>query len=293
MSALIPTAVCIFQPERQQLQTLFDLLIRSARPLFVYVNGEVSAEIEEMLRGLPNADIVRSAVNRGLGYALNQLANQAFAAGHTHLFLVDQDSEPPVGLPEALREHWAELEVKLGQLAAVGPRLAPAEAGFRPIRYYWIDEARGIAAFLPTSGSLISAAAFADVGPFRADYFIDGIDVEWGLRAMRKGRACAVVESLVMPHRWGIPVVSGTANIPQIMRQPPLRVYYHIRNTIDLLRSTRPPLRISAVLGGILFAQIVLLLARRSFDPAIRRAMLASLRDGFVRRFGSASLPED
>jgi rhamnosyltransferase len=288
MSTLVPAAVVLYRPDAAPLRALLEAMGRGGRPLFIFVNGEIGPGIEAMLGALSQARIHRASSNVGLGHALNELAQSCFAEGYEHLLLLDQDSQPAPDLPEDLRHRWLRFAAPLGPLAAVGPLLTPAEPGYRPIRNYWINASEGRAAFLPTSGSLISARAFAEVGRFRADYFIGGIDVEWGLRGLRKGYACVIAKDVSMPHRWGVPVAAGEDHVPQILRQSPLRSYYHLRNTIDLLRSARPPVRVAVGLTASLSVQLGLLLGRKWRDTAMRRAVLAGLRDGFAQRLGPA-----
>ena len=180
----VPAAIVLYRPDALLLEKQLAALERNGRRLILYANGPLDAAIARRFARLPNAVMLGSPVNLGHGEGLNAVARQAIAEGFSHLLLLDQDSEPSSDLPERLREQLAAAEQQNGRLAAIGPLLVPPPGeGYRAIRYQWRDARRGEALFLPTSGTLLALDAFARIGAFRADYFIGGIDVEWGLRA--------------------------------------------------------------------------------------------------------------
>ena len=54
-----------------------------------------------------------------------------------------------------------------------------------------------------TSGTLTSLKAFANLGPFRADFFIDFVDSEYCLRARKAGYRILVSPHARIRHRVG------------------------------------------------------------------------------------------
>ncbi|MCU0732745.1 MAG: hypothetical protein MUE84_14320 [Hyphomonas sp.] len=115
----------------------------------------------------------------GLGVALNGLMRRAAEDGFDELLLFDQDSSPQPSLPEVLLRSRIHLARRYTRIAGVGPMLAaPTSSDFLPIPYAWRKDFDSAAHFVPTSGSLVSIAAWRDVGPFREDCFVGGIDVE-------------------------------------------------------------------------------------------------------------------
>ena len=135
--------------------------------------------------------------NLGIAEALNRIAEAARAAGADTLLLLDQDAEPP----ERPRRRGAggRLLAALDRLrdagipaAVVGPVPAPPRPqGARLPAPPGAPERDDLAPvqFLATSGSLIDLDAFARVGPFRADFFIDGVELEWCFRAWASATA--------------------------------------------------------------------------------------------------------
>ncbi|MBN8943048.1 MAG: glycosyltransferase [Rhizobiales bacterium] len=256
--------------------------------LFVFVNGALD-EASEARLGQSRATVIRSPINLGLGHGLNALVEAADEAKFPFILLFDQDSVPQPGLARDLVALFAGLPTGA---VALGPRMAaprgehflipaveprgPASNGSRPVN------------FLPTSGSLIEIDGWKRVGPFRADYFIDGIDIEWCFRAWSRGYGVYIAEHLTMVHRWGR---SGAWWTPQILRQPPSRTYYYIRNAVTTLRQCHIPRRWRLNFALRLAGQIVLLLGspRRHFQ-GLRLARHA-IRDGLAGNLGE--IPKD
>ncbi|HEY5796503.1 MAG TPA: rhamnosyltransferase, partial [Bosea sp. (in: a-proteobacteria)] len=161
---------------------------------------------------------------------------------------------------------------------------------YKPIRYEWRGKSRadGLAAvdFAPTSGSLVSVAAYVVIGPFRDDFFIGGIDVEWGFRAWDRGWASYVATDLAVPHRWGEAASQDELGKPQILRHTPIRNYYYARNVIAVARLRHVPLRWRIKSCAGLAAQTGLLALKG--PPGSLTPVRAGLSDGFKGRLGPA-----
>ncbi|MEH1874371.1 glycosyltransferase [Nostoc sp.] len=82
-----------------------------------------------------------------------------------------------------------------------------------------------------TSGSLISIAAAKTVKPPRAELFIDGIDLDYGLRLRQQGFHNLIVTTAIMYHNFGNPVKVKFCQREMIIHQySALRNYYITRN---------------------------------------------------------------
>ncbi|KRE04306.1 hypothetical protein ASE63_25660 [Bosea sp. Root381] len=271
------------------------LLVRQAEglrgcPLFAFANGPVDVEAIEALA--PTAlRLLSSPKNVGLARGLNAVMEAAAHEGFTHVMLLDQDSEPPTGILETLTERSLALESQGEKIAVLAPRLVPPQDGFyKPLRYEWRGKPRadGLAAvdFAPTSGSVVSVGAYEAVGPFRDDFFIAGIDVEWGFRAWDRGWGSHIATDLAVPHRWGEAVSQDELGKAQILRHSPVRNYYYARNVIATARLRHVPLRWRAKSCAGLFAQIGLLALKG--QPGSLRPVRTGLHDGFRGRLGPA-----
>lgn len=290
VSSAVPAAIVLFEPEAGLLQALLARLTQDGSPLFIFVNGPLEAAAEAALATAPDASVIRSATNRGQSAGLNAVVEAADEAGFSHLLLFDQDSTPEAGLGRALMARFRELEGAGGRLAVLGPRLTPPRGStYLPI-VYWrraprAGEPVGAVDFVPTSGSLISIAAWRAIGPFREDYFIAGIDVEWGYRAWSRGFASAVADDIMLTHRWGHEDSPQAKLQKQILRQPGWRIYYYIRNAVHGMTLSHMPWRWKARQAVRMAAQIGLLLAarRREVPASLLRQAIA---DGWAGRLG-------
>uniref|UniRef100_UPI002586550B glycosyltransferase family 2 protein n=1 Tax=Acidiphilium sp. TaxID=527 RepID=UPI002586550B len=230
----------------------------------------------------------------GLGAGLNALMSAAREEGFSTLILFDQDSVPTPDLIEKLAERWQDHSAKGHRLAAMGPRLGvPSDQGYKAIRYAWRGKplSLGVAAvdFLPTSGSLVSIPAWVAVGPFRADYFIGSIDVEWGFRAWSQGYQSICLLDVEMAHRWGTPVEKlGQGWRPQIVRQSDLRTFYYLRNSIDMLRQSYIPWRWRVESAIRMIGQIGVLLIWRKLNWQAFNIVGKALWAGAKGRLGAA-----
>jgi len=288
----IPAATVLYRPDAAQLNALLRALDREGRRLFLFVNGPLDEIIETEIAGLAHARVIRSAENVGLGAGLNAVCEAADAEGFAHVLLFDQDSAPEPGLAGALFGRFSTLEGAGARPAVLGPLLVtPPEGNYRPVRYFWRQRVAGTVDFVPTSGSLISLAAWRAIGPFRADYFVGGIDVEWGFRAWRFGYACLVAQDIRMVHRWGAEETNDQRSTPQILRQSDARTYLYLRNGVDCMRLPYIPRRWKGRFALTLAAQIGVLLSARGFAASTRSLIWRAFRDGWRDELGP--LPRD
>jgi len=84
-----------------------------------------------------------------------------------------------------------------------------------------------------TSGNMLNLELYKENGPCREDFFIDFVDIEYCLRAKKKGLRVTTLDSVVMEHHIGKPrkvLFFTTTN------HPPSRRYYITRNRIAVWR---------------------------------------------------------
>jgi rhamnosyltransferase len=291
MNADFAAATVLYRPDPTLLDGLLLAIEAEALRLWVFVNGPLDPVVEDRLARSPNLRILRSPTNVGLGHGLNAVAEAAATEGCSHLLLFDQDSTPGPGLAAALAAAFEGEAAGGAPVAAAGPRLVSPEGETHLAPWYsrrsgGSSGAKRPVDFLPTSGTLISLAAWRRIGPFRADYFVDGIDVEWCFRAWSAGYRCLLVENVTMAHRWGHGDDGGRA---QILRQSPERVFYYLRNAVHGLRLPTLPWRWRARTALRLAGQIGLLLLDRRFDGPTRRLVVSAVGDGWRGRLGPAA----
>lgn len=247
-----------------------------------------------------NVTVLRQPANVGLAAAHNVGIEWARNAGHTHVLMLDQDSVPGPGMVAELVRGWRELSAR-GGVGAVGPRFrdsreardAPfVRVGFPMSHKLGCDGSAGYvrADFLISSGALIALEVLDDVGAMDERLFIDNVDLEWSFRARALGYELYGVCAATMSHLLGderVPVLGGRA---EIVRHAPVRLYYIMRNRVELYRRPHTP-RVwvaqdlpRVVIKFLIFSVLV--------GPRRRniRYMVRGLADGMRRRLGPCSI---
>ena len=141
-------------------------------------------------------------------------------------------------------------------------------------------------AFVISSGSLVDVEAAAAIGPFRADYFIDAIDLEWCFRAGARGFSIWVADRVRMDHRLGRGVIRLPVLGILLADQPPRRLYTYLRNQLAMLRLPHVPAAHKTRMLLSLPLRLPVYLVRNGFSREARAALLNGLRDGIAGRLG-------
>jgi rhamnosyltransferase len=217
----------------------FERLIGQVGALLIVDNGSGAAAVS-MLRETAsriNMPLILNSENLGLAAALNMGAAHAIANGYRWALLFDQDTVPGDEVFEGLREAYNDFPHK-DKLAVIGSNYSEAQTGklrFSPQVTYgcsWKERRVVI-----TSGSLLSLPAYQVLGPFRDEYFVDCVDLEYCLRARSKGYQVIVTSKPLMIHDVGKPT---RHRLPwqeiDVSNHSRLRRYYMIRNNIDMAK---------------------------------------------------------
>ncbi|ACK84445.1 rhamnosyltransferase [Methylorubrum extorquens CM4] len=292
-SSELPTdtavAVVFFRPSPGQVARIVERFA-GRLPVFVYDNGGIPPEALARLREAEGLTRLGEGRNHGIAAALNALAEAATAAGFRRLFLLDQDADATVETAQALGHA---LDRAIGEdlpPALVGPAPAPKpghKAPAYPLRpgVPRRENLRPVE-FLATSGSLVDLAAFARIGPFREDFFIDAVDLEWCFRAWARGRSCWMDPGTAIPHSVG----RGTIRmrfLPVTMPDQPLfRMAVYVRNSAYSWRLPHVPGRWKLKQAAYLPLQIALYWSRHRFSPRVLACLLAALAQGLGGRLG-------
>jgi rhamnosyltransferase len=203
-------------------------------------SGEPSAT---RLRELPpdgRVEIDYNGENLGIATALNRGVRRAAARGFDWALLLDQDTLPD----EDMVEH---LLAAAAACVAGASGAEPAVIGSR----YRDTHGRGAEALrlsregplwqemesVISSGSLLSLAAYAAIGPFRDEFFIDYVDTEFCFRARAAGYLVIETRRPLMAHTIGAPSAHTMLwSTKWTTNHPPDRRYYIARNNTVMLR---------------------------------------------------------
>jgi|SRR5579863_992162 len=288
--------IVIFNPDRDSLATLVRRIASEVEAVLIYANSAVDAALEATLRagaGPGGVTILGGGGNVGLGVAYNALLAESLNRRADFLLIFDQDSLSPPGMAQQLSEIHRSLTEIGERPAAIGPRFTDGRGIPMWPRLRNRDAApSGVAATkvecVISSGSLIDVAAAREVGPFRDDFFIDAIDVEWCMRATSRGFSIWVARDVLMEHEIGIGVIEGPLGL-RLPYHPPLRTYTLIRNQASMLTMSHIPLRYKCKVVLFLPLRMAIYLFHGRFARPLRHAIWRGLVDGLLHRLGPPS----
>jgi len=296
----VVAVVVTFQPERSRLARALERLRPQVAAIVVVDNSD---DAQAPVLEAPTAEgveLIANGRNLGIGQAQNQGIARARALGATHVLLMDQDSLAPPGLVPSLLHTLAAAGAQ-PPVALVGPVCRDVKTGatlalirhdgwrVRRLR----PEPRGGAVpvdYLPASGSLIPLGALDRLGPLREDYFIDRVDVEWCLRARRRGWAVLVDCGVELQHDLGRRPVRLLGRTVYVGHD--WRAGYHVRNSIAM--ALRAPIalrwRIDQLLKTPLYLVFYTAVAEGGRLRQARR-LLRAVCDGVAGRLGPQPPP--
>ncbi len=244
--------VVSYQPDLSRLQALLQNLVLQAQAVLLVDNGShMQPQLQDLAQQC-GAHALLLPQNIGLAAGFNRGIAWAQARGASHVLLSDQDSAPSPPMLRQLLATEARLLAQGVPLAALGPAFVDVKTGrigdvIGPERWYTrrkhhaeVDKLMR-AAYLISSGQLIRTSVLQQVGNMHEEFFIDGVDIEWCLRAASLGLQCFCVCDAVMQHDLGEAV--SQVGQRQIALHSPLRHYYIVRNSVLMLRMPHIPWR--------------------------------------------------
>ena len=249
-----------------------------------WVENTPGAAIETSQRRDDKVSYLSQGLNAGLATALNMGCEAALTAGFKWVVTFDQDSDVADDfLPQQIA-CWKKSDPTTFVL---GCNYTDAE-DFDSPRFKAGNHVITCTTVI-TSGCLMCLPAWNELGKFRDDYFIDGIDHEICLRGRSRGLVVARHGQVLMKHRIG----ERSANyriFPYL--HTPVRKYYGMRNGIRniIQYASKEPMWAARKCSTLSWEIIVALL----LEPDRRRksrAIFRGLRDGVKGKMGTA--PEE
>jgi rhamnosyltransferase len=202
-------------------------------------NGSADTELRMLheLAADPRIHLILNLENLGVARALNLGVQRAVLLGYSLALLLDQDTRAEDDMVETLLGIYASFTPR-DRLAVIGSNYQDAN---RPSPNS-NDEARvdtpwKEAESVITSGSLLPLAAYADIGPFREEFFIDFVDTDYCFRARAKGYHVIKSRKHLMSHTIGALRESRFLWFRRwTYNHSPDRRYYFARNHTVLIR---------------------------------------------------------
>ena len=294
----VVAVISAFRPSRALIGHCATLAPQVSRVIVVDDGSGEGARpvLDELERG--GISVIGNSENGGIGAAMNQGIAAAIEGGAELVITFDQDSQVPPGFVDALVEEFDRGVAAGLNVGMVAPEFFSLTPQTR------MQQDRGfLEAYAPIqSGLLMPAAVLQQLGPQRADYFIDLVDTEYYLRARRAGYEAICAPGLVLPHGFGHRLYvhflgrrlrkrDGSPRMVAV--SSPFRYYYRARNRVVLnreyARDGRDPqlralLRRDARNDLVLDYAVAVWSARGKV--ALCSLMLAGWRDGVRGRLG-------
>lgn len=228
-----------------------------------------------------DVNYISQGVNAGLGTALNMGCTAALKDGFEWVVTFDQDSDIAADFLSQQIAAWHEAA---STTFILGCNYSDGDSVDTP-RFRAGDYVVACKTVI-TSGCLMCLPVWDDLGRFRDDYFIDGIDHEICLRGRSKGLVVARHGRVLMKHRIG----ERSANyriFPYL--HTPVRKYYSMRNGVRNIIRYAPSEPVWAIRKSATLAwEVVIALLLEPDRRKKMRAMFRGLRDGLISRMGVA-----
>lgn len=222
--------VPVFQPSLEDLRFFEEIAV--AIPVYLVDDSPVSHE-NLVFVGSCGVTIIESLGNCGIARALNRGILAAGEDGVLHVVTVDQDSRPSVEMLQGL-------VAKLGQ-AEYGI-VGPAVIAGRLDKWVRISRQPGDVVRVPVliqSCMTFSVATWRALGGFREEFFIDGVDTEFCLKASRAGIAVGAWREAELDHKLGDGVDSRSWSFAGkrfvATNHSAMRRYYVNKNAVSLI----------------------------------------------------------
>lgn len=237
--------IVAYRADPDALKRLSVRLAPALRAILIMNNtepGDARTNLSDLDFG-PTVHVKELGGNLGIATAQNMGIRLAAGMGATSVLLLDDDSGfPPEGV-DILTSRLSEERKRDPRVVGIGPRVVDHRTG-KTIAARWIDgsivpcsiEDTTQVAYLVSSGSLISIAAFEKFGYFREDYFIDHVDQEWGLRVGSCGGVLLATPDVTMMHQLGDEPTRSARGATRYRHDSPVREYYLTRNALLMWR---------------------------------------------------------
>jgi GT2 family glycosyltransferase len=290
----------------ETVQSLESIVAMNPRPeRVICIAQEFTAEETATLRALAAPGLVLEFLDANLGFsaAANLGIEMATAGGAEWILLVNNDATVTTDcLAACLEEARRDAGV-----AVVGPAVvfsADADrvwyAGgmvsrrFAYLRHHHLRGARNAlpptadTGYVPGCCALIRAAAWADIGVYREDYFLYAEDAEWAERARAAGWRLRYLGRVLCHHDVSVST-GGRGSLGLV----PTSAYYLARNPLRFALETRPwSLRCTRIAGILsIWLPYNLLRAARSRSRPVFESYWAGTVDALRGRMGPRPAP--
>lgn len=277
--------IVTYHPNTEMLENI-PQIFKQVQGVVVVDNGSDSAELESLrvASGSLGFNLIENDDNFGVAEALNQGVRWAKDKGYPWVILFDQDSGITEGFVQQMFTTWDE-HAHRERVGSIHPRYVDPETGVEMV----VPRDGDGGPLLPmTSGALMPAWIFDNVGWFASEYFIDFVDWEYCFRIRAAGYLVVDSESAMLLHVPGNPeekrILGHTFHLSH---HNAMRRYYISRNCIffysKYFRSF--PRFVLSCIYGQLKDTIVCVIAEEDRARKLRNILLGTW-DGLTGKMG-------
>jgi rhamnosyltransferase len=221
---------CLQAVNRQSVSVIHKLVVDNS-PSLTYL-GSSSSELS----------LIHHPENIGVGGGMALALQMAFQEKYDFVWLLDQDSMPVDDCLERLLETYYSQQELFSPIGIVAPLVIDKTmnryiGGGIFERYRFLEKSVDTCASIIEcdapiiSGSLLAVSAARTVGLPQVELFLDGVDLEYGLRLKHAGFRNLITTSAILNHHLGSPMqVSRLGQYRYIHNYSTIRSYYYYRN---------------------------------------------------------------
>ncbi|ANY13322.1 hypothetical protein BCY75_04670 [Latilactobacillus curvatus] len=213
----------LYKPNSNEIKKIAQYM-NYVEKIYIYDNSETSSlKIITEITSKTNFQYYFNGENDGISIAYNKMAEDVVNDGFDFFLALDQDSTiAQTSFSSALKSLSSTDNVAIYAMNTIlNSRLIT-------------DTNRKLTdiSFAITSGSIFNIRIFIDNGGYDENLFIDGVDREYCLRALKNRQKIKLLNGINLYQQLG----QGRANLLGIYEHNPLRNYYIYRNRFYVIR---------------------------------------------------------
>lgn len=147
-------------------------------------------------------ELIENPANLGIAVALNKGVRRASEMGFKWVLTLDEDSILDEDMIDRLID-VVRIHPKPEEIGVIGSNARSKISNQLAMRYGDSDKTYFEEKTVISSGSLIPVRVYNTVGPFRDDFFIEGVDLEYCLRVRKHGFKVYCTRDALMTHSGG------------------------------------------------------------------------------------------
>lgn len=238
---IVATAI-LFHPDPERLDWYIASVLKAVDFLVLVDNTPVPCVAASSLA--ERVSYISLERNAGVATAQNIGIRKAVEMGADYILILDQDSDISTRTVSEMLTAFMALGEQGEKVGAVGAYYVESYSQ-RPAEVTSVKDGQVVFTACPTSvpyvrsdtlissGCLISTPCLRDVGLMTEVLFIDWVDLEWCLRAKKRGWSCYMVPEARMAHTIGQIRITTRKGHPAALHST-FRLYYQVRNSLVL-----------------------------------------------------------